>query len=150
MIASTSRLGLFQKLVFHSLAACCVVALVGCSGLVNVSGTVPVDGQPADGVNLRFFPEGDNPEAIPSSATSGDGGKFSMTTNMESGLPKGKYKVSADWPDPNYKPPNQGGLSFGDPEPAPDLLKGRYRGNGRLDAEITGPVSDLKFELLTK
>ena len=115
--------------------------------MVQVSGTVTVDGQPTEGVKLIFHPAGDNKNALPATAASGPGGSFSVTTNLESGIPKGSYKVTASWPDPNHKAVAVG---FSDPEPAPDIFRGRYSGSSSvMTTEITGSIQDLAIELST-
>lgn len=125
-----------------------ILFLAGCgSGLVQVAGTVLVDGQPAEGVMLIFHPLGDNVNALPATTTTGPDGSFSLTTNLESGIQKGSYKVTATWPDPKHKAVAVG---FSEPEPAPDLLKGRFSGtSSAMTTEINGSMQDLKIELAT-
>jgi hypothetical protein len=121
---------------------------VGCgSGLVPVSGTVTVDGNPASGVVILFLPMSDD-SAIPATAVSDESGNFVLMTDMQNGIRKGSYKINANWPDPNYKPPKAKGLNFGDPEPAPDLLKGKYMGQSSVATrDISSALNDLKLEL---
>lgn len=125
-----------------------VLSLAGCgSGLMQVSGTVTVDGEPAEGVVLLFLPIGEE-NSLPATAVSGADGRFSLMTDMESGVRKGSYRINANWPDPDYKPPKAKGLSWSDPEPAPDLLKGKYMGQSSVvTTEITSSISDLTLEL---
>lgn len=135
---------------FAAIILCSVTSLSGCgTNLVEVSGIVSVDGEPTSGVNLRFFPEGSSPEALPSSTQSLEGGQFTLTTNADSGIPIGKYKWSAEWPDPNFKPKKSGAMDFGDPQPPPDKLKGKYINNSE-SIEITGATTDLKIELKSR
>ncbi|MBX3423566.1 MAG: carboxypeptidase regulatory-like domain-containing protein [Pirellulaceae bacterium] len=125
-----------------------VLSLTGCgSSLVEVSGTVSVDGKPTPGVNLRFYPQGTQADAAPSSTTSDEGGSFSLTTNMEPGLPKGSYKVTADWPDPKHKAKQVG--IYSEPDSPRDLLKGKYASSSDIVFEITGPTKELKVDLTT-
>lgn len=138
---------------FHSGGLCIFVLVlltsIGCgSGRVSVSGKVTVDSQPTSGVNLRFFPLDGTADALPSSATSEQDGSFSATTNAEPGMLMGKYRVAADYPDPDYKPKKQPGLNFADPQPAPDKFNGKYV-NSEIVVEITGATTDLKIDLTT-
>jgi hypothetical protein len=121
----------------------------GCGGgLVQVSGTVTVDGQPTEGVSLVFLPMGEDTTLLPATTTSGPGGSFSLSTNLEIGVSPGNYRVTATWPDPNHKAV---ALGFSDPEPAPDVFKGRYSGQSSvLTQEIRGPLPDLKIDLVSK
>lgn len=138
------------RFYFAASVLCYAVALTGCgNNLVEVSGVVTVDGEPTPGVNLRFFPEGNSIEALPSSTKSLEGGKFSLTTNAETGIPVGKYKLNADWPDPNFKPKKKGGLDFGDPQPPPDKLNGKYMNDSEI-IDITGATTDLKIDLKSR
>jgi hypothetical protein len=130
----------------------CLASLMlfaGCgSGLLQVNGTVTVDGQPTEGVSLIFIPMGEDASALPATTTSGPGGSFSLSTNLQTGVAPGNYKVAATWPDPNHKGV---ALGFSDPEPAPDVFKGRYSGQSNaLTQEINGPLTDLKIELVSK
>ena len=137
----------------HSLlAAAGMLALVsglsGCGGgLYNVKGTVTVDGQPAGGVGLLFFSQETN--ELTATARSEPDGTFSAFTDVKPGIPAGKYRVAANWPDPNFKaPPAKFGASPPDP---PDLLNGRYMlGKSDLTVEITSASSAPNIELSTK
>jgi hypothetical protein len=145
-----------------SVFLCAVVLLpgAGCGsatpGLVNVSGKVTVDGQPAEGAVLLFHPEG-APQGPVSSAVAQADGTFKMVTDGNQGIPEGRYRVTATWPDPAVKPSDgvggfgEGfGLSF---EPGPDLLKGRYVSRDQSDLSVTiekGTRELEPFELQTR
>lgn len=137
------------------LLAILILAGSGCGGtkgnnLPKVTGSVTVDGQPADGAVLLFYPEGGR--AATATGTADASGKFTVITNMEPGIAVGRYKVTASWPDPAQRATAED-LQRGISKDAPDLLGGRYVAPDRtpLSAEITGTTKDLPaFELSTK
>lgn len=140
------------------LAGALVVALlpaVGCGGgggnnLPKVSGSVTVDGAPADGCVLIFYPEGSR--AAAATGTADASGKFTVVTNAKPGIAAGKYKVTANWPDPSKRATAED-LQKGISKDAPDLLGGRYIAPDRspLTAEVTGSTKELPpFQLTTK
>jgi hypothetical protein len=125
-------------------------------GLLDVSGRVTVDGQPAEGAVLLFHPEG-APQGTVSSAVAQPDGTFRIVTDGNQGIPEGRYRVTATWPDPAVKPSEGGGglgegfgLSF---EPGPDLLNGRYVSRDKSDLSVTiekGTKELQPFELQTR
>ncbi len=143
-----------------SMVGLTLLVIGGCgspsSGLVNVSGKVTVDGQPAEGAVLLFHPEG-APQGTASSAVAQPDGTFRIVTDGNQGIPEGSYLVTATWPDPAVKPPEAGGglgegfgLSF---EPGPDLLNGRYVSRDKSDLSVTiekGTRELEAFELQTR
>ncbi|MFO0942794.1 MAG: hypothetical protein U0930_18810 [Pirellulales bacterium] len=121
--------------------------LLGCNkgpSLIDVPGTVKIDGTATDGVNLIFFPEkGGNP----SSAVSENGGKFKVVTDMNPGLPAGNYSVTATYPDPAVKPTDSQRMQ-GLFEPGPDLLKGKYQSKDKgVKIEVSSSTKELTIEL---
>lgn len=119
--------------------------------LIQVFGSIKVDGKPAEGATLLFHPEGAQASTV-ASGTSGSDGKFALISNMKAGIAAGKFKITVIWPDPSVKPTEKqmmSGMSFD----APDLLKGRFvmKEKSGLTAEISSSTKELPpFELKTK
>ncbi len=137
-------------LAVAGLAAIFLTTTSGCRKgpvLYDVVGTVTVDGSPAGGVNLTIF-DASGSQAV-SSATSADDGTFKFSTNMESGIAEGKYKVAAEWPDPSFKPKRS--MMGGEGETAPDKLNGKYlKDKSDLAFEVTADTKETKIEMTTK
>jgi hypothetical protein len=115
--------------------------------LVKLEGTVQVDGQPANGVTMLFY--GEESSTAVASAISGEDGSFTPTTEMRPGIPEGKYRVAASWPDPNFVAPKMP-LKVEPPAP-PDLLKDRYtftNTDAVIEASFASP--EVVLELTTK
>jgi hypothetical protein len=135
-----------------------LLLVAGCtetSALVQVSGKVLVDGKPAEGASVLFFPQ-------PTGSTNGAAGdvaagatdasgQYSLLSNMERGIAPGSYKITVSWPEP---PKKDSKLSvMGDIKDPPDLLRGRYSDPNRskLTADITEATVELPpLELTTK
>lgn len=131
------------------------LAVSGCGGaqgnnLPKVTGSVNVDGKPADGAVLLFYPEGGR--AATATAAADASGTFTVITNMEQGIALGRYKVTASWPDPSQRATAED-LQRGVSKDATDLLGGRYVAPDQtpLKAEVTSTTKQLPpFELSTK
>jgi hypothetical protein len=75
--------------------------LVGCGPgdetkqyrLVPVSGTVTINGKPAEGVEVSFTPSGTDSPSTPGLDTTGPEGNYKMMYRNRSGLSPGKYTV---------------------------------------------------------
>ena len=138
---------------FCPMIAVLMFALIaGCGtteSLVQVSGTVAVDGKPADGAALLFFPASDGAVAT---ATCNAEGKFNLVCDGKTGIPTGNYLVAIRWPDPSIKPtPAQKMTGMFDE--GPDLLKGKFDSKQKttLKVEIKASTSELPpFELASK
>lgn len=145
-----SLFGRLNRLCFVGFA---LVLLVGCpetSKLLQVTGKITVDGKPADGASVLFFPEGSGGEIAAGSADAN--GQFSLFSNMEPGVAPGKYKVTVTWPDPAKRPSTED-IAMGRAKDAPDLLKGKFVNKDRstLSVEVTAASKELKpLELTTK
>ena len=143
--------GRFNRLWLTGLA---LALLVGCpetSKLVQVTGKISVDGQPADGASVLFFPEGATGGDVAAGSADANG-QFTLTSNMQPGIAAGKYKVTVVWPDPAKRPTNED-IAMGRAKDAPDLLKGRYANKDRssLTAEVTTGTTELDaLELKSK
>jgi len=113
----------------------CLLAL-GCGGqqLPQVTGTITVDGKPAEGAVLLFHPNGGGATSIGSAVAASDG-TYRIVSNQNPGIPPGKYLVTVSWPDPSYKPPERD-VMLGTAESGPDLLKGRYISKAKSDMEV--------------
>lgn len=66
---------------------------VGCSGgLVNVSGTVTLDGSPVAGAKVTFIPTA---SGIPASGTTDAAGRYELAIGSgRDGVPRGRYAVT--------------------------------------------------------
>jgi hypothetical protein len=135
-----------------------LVALAGCGdGKIrryHVTGTVAVDGQPAEGVLLIFCPvnaTGELEQLRPAGKTDSSG-SFTLTTiEPGDGAPAGDYKVLAQWPAPTQaSAEDRGGRT---PNRGADRLRGRYYNLEKtpLTAKVEEKSNTLPpFELKTK
>jgi len=108
-----------------------------------------VDGNPADGAALLFFPSGDGPVAT---ATCEADGKYKLVCDGNPGIPQGSYAVAIRWPDPAIKPTAAQKMT-GLFNEGPDLLKGKYDSKKKttLKADITTSTIELPlFDLKSK
>jgi hypothetical protein len=119
-----------------------LIAALACSscssdGLNPVSGKVLVNGEPAVGAVVTFFPErAARLDDVVASGVAGDDGTFTLSTGTEPGAPAGRYVVAVVWPDPAKKPTETQRMMGMTPD-APDVLKGRYsREKSTLKAEV--------------
>jgi hypothetical protein len=123
----------------------------GCSGgkpKALVTGTVLVDGKPADGATIFFHPK-DDPAGMTATGTVDVEGHYTVTSALEKGITVGSYDVTVIWPDQS-KQPTPAQIMMGTAEDGPDLLKGKYakRGDSQLQAEISTSTKELPpFEL---
>ena len=131
------------------------VSCLGCGkggpSLVPVTGSVMVDGKPADGASLIFFARDASSTLIPS-AQADASGKFSIITDGKNGIPTGSYDVTVTWPDPSVKPTESQRMQ-GLIESGPDLLGGKFgkKGTSGLAVDISASSKELQpFDLKTK
>jgi hypothetical protein len=127
-------------------------AIVGCdrgSKLVPVTGSITVDGKPAEGAVILFHPDGNEIKSVSSAVAKADG-SFTPVTDSEPGMPVGRFKLSVSYPDPSVKP-TESQLMMGNAEPGPDLLKGRYISKDKSDltAEVSSSTTSLPALTLT-
>lgn len=136
-----------------ALAIVGVLALAGCGGaasekLYPVTGRVTVDGKASEGVVLLFHREGAPGEV--GTGTTDSSGAYKVVFKTNPGLPAGKFKVTASWPDPaKSKIP----VSMGATPDIPDLLRSRYamRDRSDLSVEVGASTKELPtIELTTK
>jgi hypothetical protein len=116
-----------------------------------VTGSLVVDGKPADGATLLFHPQDATGGSL-ATATTDASGNFSLVSDLAQGVVPGKYKVCVIWPDPAVQPtPAQKMTGMFDA--GPDLLKGRYDmpDKSTLVIEISSGTEKLDpIELSTK
>ncbi len=146
------------RVISSLLAALSLVATGGCGdGKISrypVTGTVMVDGTPAEGAQVVFCPASSGPELEnfrPAGFTD-SAGKFTLTTiDSADGAPAGPYKVLVKWQSqPASADDGRGGR--GGPR-GPDRLKGKYYNldTTPLTATIEEKSNELPpFELSTK
>jgi hypothetical protein len=150
--ATTRRIGLLAFLLG-------AVALAGCGSdrlaLYDVTGKVLVDGQPAEGAIIIFYPV-DASEQLAALRPAGKAtasGDFELTTyEPADGAPAGQFKVLVKWPSPT---PNADPRDArpGAANKGPDRLKGKYYNidSTPLAATIEEQSNELApFELTSK
>ncbi|MFM8214054.1 MAG: hypothetical protein ACKN82_05360 [Pirellula sp.] len=118
--------------------------------MVPVTGSITVDGKPANGATVIFHPTDKEQKLIPA-ATTDEGGKFALATSARVGAPVGSYDITVIWPDPSVQPtPAQKLQGLG--EQGPDLLGGKYakKGETGLKADITSSTKELPPMQLSK
>lgn len=86
-----------------------------------VTGTVIVDGQPAEGANVKFTPidEIGSPDALTANGKTAEDGTFQLSTYVQGdGAPANKYAVTIFWLEPPKPPRGK--------DPGPDRLGRKY------------------------
>lgn len=135
------------------LCAMLLVAAFGCSresGQVHVTGTVKIDGQPADGVQVNFW-SADASSASRNkygSATTGPGGRFELKSFSEKGIESGEYKVT-------FSRLIANGKVVTDPKKQPngrESLQDKYTAQDATDvtARVSKDHHDFVFEVSSK
>jgi hypothetical protein len=114
---------------------------------IPVSGVVLADGQPAEGVTVRFVPVGevDRDNYTESQSMTDPEGKFAASTyELGDGIPEGEYKLTFTW----------GKLNPVSMVFEGDKFKGRYRDPAKSEYSVTvspdSPVDLGTIELKTK
>jgi hypothetical protein len=93
-----TRARLKAAIIVPSLAA--VFLAAGCSGepdLIPVSGAVKIDGKPAEGVRVEFWPTEASAKNFATRyavGMSGTDGRFQLRSSSEKGLEGGEYRVT--------------------------------------------------------
>lgn len=118
------------------LSAVLIVSGAGCGSreerLYPTTGSVTVDGSPAQGVVVVLYPENPGNKSRPSGVTDEHGVFELMTRAANDGAPAGKYRVALRWPaepEPAAAVANPKFLSMGTAENKAepiDRLGGRY------------------------
>ena len=119
----------------------CLVILVqsGCGSTAhNVSGTVKLDGEPISEGHIAFVTEGGG----------GGGGAITNGQYTVAVTPgKAKVQITADKMQP--LPPGEKGM-YGKKEELRSYIPSKYNTETELKADITGPTSNLDFNLKSK
>lgn len=97
------------------------------------TGEIRWQGKPAAGVRITLYPTGDAASpvaALRPSGTSDENGAFALSTyETGDGAPAGEWKVTAVWPDPDFKPrtPEEIEAASGaSGDSKPDKLRGKF------------------------
>jgi hypothetical protein len=128
---------------------CVTLMSAGCGGssgpeLVEVHGTVLLDGKPLSGASIRFVPELQGAEAVrPASGVTDDDGRYELEySSSRSGALPGRYKVlitTARAPDEDEE---------GNPTPAaPETVPDVYNINSTLTADVGPDKDEFDFKL---
>lgn len=107
-------------------------------------GQLTVDGKPAAGATVFFYPVESDAEAIAPYGVTDAQGVFTLTTYLTfDGAPAGEYVVTIRWPGPPKR---------NDDERGPDRLKGRYNDlkTSKLRATVEKKPNEFPFQLSTK
>ena len=125
----------------------------GSSGptLVDLPGSVSVDGAAPEGAIVMFHPTDPKIQHV-ATAVSGSDGKFRVNCDKRNGIPSGDYKVTVVWPDPSVKPTDSQRMMGLAPD-APDLLEGKYATPKKttLTIKVTDGMKELPpIEIKTK
>lgn len=126
---------------FLAAATCSLLAGCGAEGLPEVGGTVTVDGQPLAAGLIQFLPEAGD---APSEACRVADGKFSAK------LQRTKYSVQIYAP---REAKTVAKLDVNGPGGGPTMeetLPARYNLRSELKLEVSGPTSDVRFELKSR
>ena len=156
-------LAIFNSRWKVGLAALPVLVLlsVGCANsqrevpaeLVEVAGTVTIDGEPASGVTVNFVPK-QGTTGQGASGVTDDAGHFTLTHLSQSpGIEPGTYQVlfsKMAMPDGSPIPPGKDAADVGASQMLPPKLTGGTSSNPPREETIDGPKTDLKFDLTTK
>jgi hypothetical protein len=127
--------GTHQGLILTT-AMAMVVGIASCSPshpervpLFPATGTVLYEGQPAAGVELRFYPDPPRADGLTPVARTLEDGTFALTTYEEGdGAPPGHYSVGLRWPKIDPKIPSG---------PKLDRLNEQYRDSARTSWRVT-------------
>jgi hypothetical protein len=113
-----------------------------------LKGKLLVGGKPARNATIMFYPihsQAASPTSLNAvdaprlliGATANSDGEFEVRTNgINDGLPEGKYRLAASWPDPKVVPNRDGDRE------GKDLIPQRYRAPETSGLEVTVPSLD--------
>jgi hypothetical protein len=128
--------------------------LTGCGGggpdqpkLVPVSGTVKLDGQPAAGVAVMFFPTGATRGTTYYANTDPSGQYELLAADGQKGAPVGEYKVTCSkYVMPDGSPFTSDGTESPEMAGAKELFPPRYSDQSGTELKATVPDSGGKFD----
>lgn len=120
-----------------------MTAWVGCNSknydtveTFPVTGTLQINGVPAQGAEVRFWPKSAQPglkyPIAPSGRVDASGTYHLTSYEGPDGAPPGDYAVTVSWPDPDWRPPG-GGM----PPPPPDRLMGKFANQEKAVLDFT-------------
>ena len=135
-------------------SALAIVVMAGCSsgesGLIPVTGTVKVDGQLTEGVQVSFWPaDGKDSRNRYGAGMTGRDGRFELQSFSEKGIEAGEYKVT-------FTRTIADGKVITDPKKKADRtrqsLPGRYgdQETTEFTARVTKDNHDFVFDLSSK
>lgn len=135
---------LSSRLAATTMAAITLIGLVGCgsgSGVVPVSGTVTLDGEPLAGALVSFYPQEEGKRF--STGTTDASGHYELVyTNDQKGAATGKHTVKIT----TATVQGEGG-----PARAPkEKLPAKYNDASELTVDITSSSSSTNFDLQSK
>ncbi|RCS41322.1 carboxypeptidase regulatory-like domain-containing protein [Bremerella cremea] len=110
-----------------------------------VAGTVQINGVPARGALIRFWPKqeqaGVKYPITPSGRVDAQGNYQLTSYEGPDGAPPGDYSITITWPDPDWRPPG-GGM----PPPPPDRLQGKFADQSNAIRDFTVVAGENKVE----
>jgi hypothetical protein len=146
------RVRKYFRLVF---VAPVLLAIAGCGddriARYPVTGSVTIDGKPAEGAMIIFCPQNPSPEVEnlrPFGKSDATGAFNLMTFDEGDGAPAGSYKVLVKWPAPATVDPRDGRPGA----PGPDRLRGKYYNLDKtpLTATVEEKSNELPLSLTSK
>ena len=127
------------------LGAVLATGAIGCSGNASVSGTLLVDGEPVEGLEMDFSPTEPELEGGGTAYTDAQGAYEAHTSRHMEGIAPGKYVVRVMTGDQDYDYEDEDGEA-----PAQRLrIPAKYNSNSELIVEVTGGKNVFDFDLDT-
>jgi hypothetical protein len=137
-----------------------ILGMTGCGGggadqpdLVPVSGTVKLEGQPAPGIAVMFFPVGVTRGTTYYANTDSSGLYTLQASNGQQGAPVGEYKVTCSkYAMPDGAPFTSDGTESPEMAGAKELLPPRFSNQSQTELKATVPTGGgtIDFEVTTK
>lgn len=106
-----------------------------------ITGKVTINGQPAEGMAIRFVPTSDDPMALKPTATTDAQGNLVVTSYVTGdGAPAGEYRLALEWP--------KKVIAFGRNQNGPDQLGGKFAEAGSSGITVTIQEGPTTLELI--